>query len=89
MEGVISQAVRFFSTARKAEEKSEADRCNQQLIADISDIKMKLDSARCRFDYALDEELVESTIYELESLESRYSYLLKQARMRGLYSGSR
>ena len=86
MEGVISQAVRFFSTARKAEEKSEADRCNQQLIGDI---KMKLDSARCRFDYALDEELVESTIYELESLESRYSYLLKQARMRGLYSGSR
>ena len=84
MEGVINQAFRFFGVARKAGEKWEADLRNQQLINDISDVKMKLASAHCRFDYALEEELVESTIYEIESLESRYGYLLKQAKMRGV-----
>ena len=87
MEGAINQAFRFLGIARKADEKSDADLRNQQLIADISEEKMKLDSAHCRFDYALDEDLVESPIYETESLESRYGYLLKQAKVRGVLCG--
>ncbi len=89
MEGVINQAFRFFGIVRKAEEKSGASLRDQQLIDDISDIKMKLNSAHSRFDYALDDELVESTIYEIESLESRYGYLLKQAKTRGILCGNR
>lgn len=86
MEGVMSQAFRFLGSIRKAESKvkTETDLQNQQLIDDISDVKMRLDSAHCRFDYALEEDLVESIIYEIESLESRYGYLLKQAKTRGI-----
>lgn len=83
MEGVINQAFRFFGISKKKAETNETDLRNQQLMEDLSDVKMKLDSAHCRFEYALEEDLVDSTIFEIESLETRYSYLLKQAKSLG------
>lgn len=87
MEGVINQAFRLIGLPRHAAAKSEAELRNEQLIEDIADVRLKLQSAQCRFDYALDDEMVDATIYEIESLESRYGYLLKQAKSRGVFCG--
>ena len=84
MEGVLSQAFRIIGLPRRESAKSEAEIRNQQIIEDIADVRMQLKSAHCRFEHALDDEMVVSTIYEIESLESRYGYLLKQARARGI-----
>lgn len=85
MEGVLGQAFRFIGIPRRESAKSEAEIRNQQIMDDIADVQLQLKSAHCRFEHALDDEMVESTIYEIESLESRYGYLLKQARARGIF----
>lgn len=52
----------------------------QQLSDDIKDVKLRLDAARSRFEFANDDADIESSIYEMESLSVQYRHLLRRAR---------
>lgn len=52
----------------------------QILSENIKDVKMRLDAARSRFEFARNDAEIESTIYEMESLSVQYRHLLRQAR---------
>ena len=54
------------------------------LLREIDDVRLRLESVHSRFDYVIEEDLVDSCIYEIESLESRYQFLLRQAKQKNL-----
>ncbi|MDR3344037.1 MAG: YaaL family protein [Oscillospiraceae bacterium] len=60
----------------RQEEKSE----EENLLEDIRAVCRQMDAARARFEMEQDEDLVEASIYELESLKARYRYLIKRAK---------
>jgi len=61
--------------ARQEEKTSE-----EKLLDDIRAVCRQMDAARARFEMEQDEDLVEASIYELESLKARYRYLIKRAK---------
>lgn len=67
---------------RKAILKSE-ESPNEVLTA-IRDVCIRLDNVHTRFELERDDDLIESCIYEMESLRARYRYLLRQAKKQGL-----
>ncbi|MCL2023350.1 MAG: YaaL family protein [Oscillospiraceae bacterium] len=66
--------------ARKAFGRPEEKDAQELLLEDIRAVCRQMDAARARFEMEQDEDLVESSIYELESLKARYRYLIKKAK---------
>ena len=60
----------------RADEKTD----EELLLEDIRAVCRQMDAARARFEMEHDEDLVEASIYELESLKARYRYLIKRAK---------
>lgn len=56
-------------------------RARQELIDEIEDIKRSLATAHSNFEYASDPDLVDSYIYEVNAIQYKYKYLLKQIRI--------
>ncbi|GFI61852.1 hypothetical protein IMSAG049_01023 [Clostridiales bacterium] len=54
------------------------------IIEAIERIKTELAAARQNFDMATDESLIDSYIYEISALNSKYQYFLKKAKKCGL-----
>ncbi len=54
------------------------------LLTQIRDTSQKLQSAYSRFENESNEDLLDSIIYEIQSLKALYRYLLKQAKETGL-----
>lgn len=50
----------------------------QQLDASLHELRLLLSQAYAGFNAAVDSDLVESYIYEIQSLQARYSYLLRR-----------
>lgn len=67
---------------RKAILKDEVP--TNQLLEDIREVCLRLENANTRFKMEQDSDLIEATIYEMESLRARYRYLLRMARNQGL-----
>ena len=84
MEGIIGQAARLLRAAGRRETESERTLRARRLLEEMDEIRAELEGARCRFDQVTEDGLVESAIYEMGSLESRYGYLLRQARQSGV-----
>lgn len=57
---------------------------NDSLIMQIRDTSQKLESAYSRFENELNEDLLDSIIYEIQSLKALYRYLLKRAKECGI-----
>lgn len=51
----------------------------EQLLEDIRKTKLALDTAHSNFENALDPDLIDCCIYELNAVQKRYAFLLKQA----------
>lgn len=49
---------------------------------DLEDIKKQLDSVKSRFEMQSDSDLVDACIYEINSLQAHYNYLLKLAKQK-------
>jgi hypothetical protein len=49
-----------------------------ELLSDIFEVKNLLAGAYIRFNCAMEPELVEANVYEINALQSRYSYLLRK-----------
>ncbi len=54
------------------------------LLLQIRDTSARLESAYSRFENECNEDLLDSIIYEIQSLKALYRYLIKQAKENGL-----
>lgn len=52
----------------------------EELMSEIEEIKLLLEIAHSNFDNASDPDLVDSCIYEMNAIQYKYKYLLKQMR---------
>ena len=55
------------------------DTRKQQLMEDLARTKYALDRAYYNFENVVDPDLVVSSIYELQAVQLRYRFLLRQA----------
>jgi len=53
------------------------------LHRELRDTALALRCAYERFNYVSDPELVEASVYEINSLKARYNYLIRQAKEQG------
>lgn len=53
----------------------------EQLLADLKLTKTALDDAYTNFENVVDPDLVDSYIYEVNAVQKRYLFLLKQVQM--------
>lgn len=58
--------------------KTLAELREEQLLEDIRKTKLALDTAYSNFENALDPDLIDCCIYELNATQKRYVFLLKQ-----------
>lgn len=54
------------------------------VLLQIRDTSRRLESAYSRFENECNEDLLDSIIYEIQSLKALYRYLIKQAKEKGL-----
>lgn len=66
----------------------DKDRENQNLINAIEKARLEINTAEKFFQYVSDPELVDVAIYELEARKSRYRYLIKVAKEKGIKNDS-
>ncbi|MBQ3557630.1 MAG: YaaL family protein [Oscillospiraceae bacterium] len=66
---------RKFSFGRRPEPKPSE---RQDLLESLAATRVQINQAYSGFDTAQDPELVESFVYEINALQSRYSYLLRR-----------
>lgn len=52
----------------------------EELLNEIEEIKLSLETAHSNFENACDPDLVDSCIYEMNAIQYKYKYLLKQMR---------
>ncbi|MDF2943153.1 MAG: hypothetical protein K0S01_2011 [Herbinix sp.] len=50
------------------------------LISEINKTKIAMESAYSNFENVVDPDLIDSCIYELNAIQNRYRFLLKQAK---------
>ena len=53
---------------------------NMMLINEINRTKIALESAYSNFENVVDPDLIDSCIYEMNAVQNRYRFLLKQAK---------
>lgn len=68
----------------KNKEKDKAGREQTEIIEELETIKNRIDANETMFNLASDEEIIDAMIYEQKSLHSRYAYLLKVAKEKGI-----
>lgn len=56
----------------------------ENLVKCINDAKKEWLSANANFEYAVDSEIIDYYTYEIKAYQSRYEYLLKKAKEKGL-----
>ena len=56
----------------------------EQLLSDLKLTKTALDDAYTNFEQVVDPDLVDSYIYEVNAVQKRYHFLLKQVQMMDL-----
>ncbi len=65
---------------------TEAENETIKLLKKISEIEDLIDTANNVFEYALDPELIDGCIYELNALYQKHSYYIKICKDRGIVS---
>lgn len=50
------------------------------LLDEIDKTKMEMEAAYSHFENVVDPDLIDSSIYELNAIQNRYKFLLKQAK---------
>ena len=57
---------------------------NEKIIKEIKAAQLEIKNAENFFQYVSDPELVDVAIYDLESKKSKYSYLIRMAKEKGV-----
>ncbi len=80
MEKIFKNAkIFYYDVIRKPVEPSKSS-----IVMQIRDTSRRLESAYSRFENELNEDLLDSIIYEIQSLKALYRYLLKEAKECGV-----
>lgn len=74
----MEKKIRLLSVEKLRTKETETS--EQKLLNEIREVCRKIETAYENFGYEQDDDLVESTIYEIESLKARYRYLLRLAK---------
>lgn len=94
MEGIIGRMSAFLRNAVSADarnlmakgeavyspKKDEPKQKQNELIQRIQETGREIEAVRSCFDLETDDDLIESYIMEMVSLEKRYDYLIKEAK---------
>ena len=72
----MAQAQRTVLFPRRAKGPRNSERA--QLMQTLADTRVLINQAYCGFNTAKDQELIESFVFEINALQSRYSYLLRR-----------
>ena len=70
---------------KRSEQKENIDPRRKQLLEDIRKTKYALDCAYSNFENVVD--LIDCSIYELQAVQMRYRFLLRQAELLDSVSG--
>lgn len=54
---------------------------NEELLYEIQRTKLALESAYSNFENVVDPDLIDCCIYEVNAVQKRYKFLLRQAKM--------
>ena len=73
----MAEAVR--SSRRKAAERREEER--RQLMEGMRQTRDQLNYAYAQFNLYSDPDLVDACVYEINALQSRYSYFVRQVKL--------
>ena len=63
---------------RRKKRPSHAEEERRQLLAGMADTRAELNRAYAGFNLQSDPDLVDSYVYEINALQSRYSYLVRR-----------
>ncbi len=80
----MAEAVR--TSRRKAAERREEER--RQLMEGMRQTRSQLNFAYAQFNAYSDPDLVDACVYEINSLQSRYSYLVRQVKLLDAQEGA-
>lgn len=72
----MAQAERAVLFSRRAKTPQSSERT--QLMQSLADTRVLINQAYSGFNTAKDHELIESFVFEINALQSRYSYLLRR-----------
>ena len=64
--------------------KKPAPAVQDDILLQIRETSVKLQNAYARFENESNEDLIDSIIYEIQSLSALYIYLIKQAKQNGI-----
>lgn len=73
----MPEAVKRFSLRRRA---GERERTRRVLLEGLSQTRALIAQAYQGFNDACDPDLIESFVFEINALQSRYTYLLRQVK---------
>lgn len=76
MVNTVEQAVYRFKPGARRESPVQEER--RELLESMADTRRRLSQAYQGFNSHSDPDLVESYVYEINALESRYSYLVRR-----------
>lgn len=72
----MAQPERAFVFSRRPVSARSAER--DQLMQSLAHTRLLINQAYSGFNHASDEDLIESFVFEINALQSRYSYLLRR-----------
>lgn len=81
MEGALNRAVIFLKLKPKEDEQQKI---RQEIAQELSRISQRIREVEDLFDLTYDPDMTEAYVYELRSLNAKYSSVLKRARHNGL-----
>ncbi len=73
----MEQRASLFHQRKQAGRKQREEE-RKTLRASLASTQAQLHQAYCGFNLASDQDLVESYVFEIKALQSRYDYLLRQ-----------
>lgn len=74
----MAEATRAFSFFHRADHTLEEER--RTLLEGMRQTKLSINQAYAGFNTTKDPDLIESYVFEINALQARYSYLLRQIR---------
>lgn len=74
----MAEAVKAFSFRRRGE--TERDQEHRTLREGLTQTRTAINQAYALFNSTGDPDLIESYVYEINSLQARYSYLLRRVK---------
>lgn len=73
----MAQPVRLFSRRQRSSAREEERR---ELLASLANTRTLINQAYGGFNSANDSDLIESYVFEINALQSRYNYLLRRVK---------